>query len=390
LVTDGEQRSALGVTRSLGRAGHEVLVCSYQARPLAGASRFARGAARSPNPLTEPEAFAGAVRRLAMAWRADVLIPVTDQSYLAVLGSREPFGDVKIPGPDLPTFRQVSDKASLLTAAERVGIAVPRQWVVSDPNAPPPADLCYPLAVKPARSVVDGGRFVATYARDVKELGRRLALFPSAAFPLLLQQRIAGPGTGVFLLIWNGRTVAAFAHRRLREFPPSGGTSTYCTSVPLPDQLRSRSERLLQSFGWQGVAMVEYKVDSRTGQPFLMEVNGRFWGSLQLAIDAGVDFPRLLVDAACGRPAPHPPEYRVGVRMRSWWSDVDHLIARLRWSLEDLGLPHPPPGRWAALLDFLPWRPGQRDDVLRLNDPRPFLRESAAWVRHRLLSGEGP
>ncbi len=50
--------------------------------------------------------------------------------------------------------------------------------------------------------------------------------------------------------------------------------------------------------------MVEFKADARTGTPYLMEINGRFWGSLQLAIDAGVDFPAILVAAALGAPIP--------------------------------------------------------------------------------------
>ncbi len=110
-----------------------------------------------------------------------------------------------------------------------------------------------------------------------------------------------GPGVGVFLLLWEGKLRAAFAHRRLREKPPSGGVSVYRESIALDPVLLERSRRLLESFGWQGVAMVEYKIDERTGTPILMEINGRFWGSLQLAVDAGVDFPRLLIECAEGR-----------------------------------------------------------------------------------------
>src|ERR1044071_2712170 len=76
--------------------------------------------------------------------------------------------------------------------------------------------------------------------------------------------------------------------------------------------------------------MLEYKRDSKTGRACLIEVNGRFWGSLQLGIDAGVDFPRLLVDQELGRDVRGPAEYRVGIRSRWEWGDVDQLISRLR------------------------------------------------------------
>jgi predicted ATP-grasp superfamily ATP-dependent carboligase len=128
--------------------------------------------------------------------------------------------------------------------------------------------------------------------------------------------------------------------------------------------------------------MIEYKVATATGTPYLMEINGRFWGSLQLAIDAGVDFPMLLTRLALGqRPAP-VTTYRVGVRSRWFWGDVDHVVARLRRSPDKLALPPGSRGRWGAVWDFLTsWGPASREEILRLDDPLPFLRESRTWLR---------
>ena len=145
--------------------------------------------------------------------------------------------------------------------------------------------------------------------------------------------------------------------------------------------------------------MVEYKVSEATGEPYIMEINGRFWGSLQLAVDAGVDFPRLLLDEALAsgdagrpsrstgpvsRPGPRVTDYTVGIRSRWEWGDVDHLLARLRCSDEELALPPGSPGRLRAVLDFLAGLgPGSRNEILRISDPRPFIRESLDWVRGR-------
>ena len=60
------------------------------------------------------------------------------------------------------------------------------------------------------------------------------------------------------------------------------------------------SEKILGHVAWEGVAMVEFLV-ADDGTPYLMEVNTRFWGSLQLSIDAGVDFPYLLYQVFAGR-----------------------------------------------------------------------------------------
>jgi hypothetical protein len=108
------------------------------------------------------------------------------------------------------------------------------------------------------------------------------------------------------------------------------------------------------------------------------------WGSLQLAIDAGVDFPALLVGCALGD-KPAAPAYRIGLRNRWWWGDVDHLLTRLRRSPTELGLPPDAPSRWRVVRDFLRlWRPDDRNEVLRLTDPRPFVRETLDWLRPRV------
>ena len=130
--------------------------------------------------------------------------------------------------------------------------------------------------------------------------------------------------------------------------------------------------------------MVEYKIDAATGAPYLMEINGRLWGSLQLAIDAGVDFPSLLVASAMGTPPEPVRSYHVGTRSRWWWGEVDHVIARLRDPADVPGLPSGFAGRMRALADFVVATASRgREEIFRVDDPRPFLRETADWLRGR-------
>jgi predicted ATP-grasp superfamily ATP-dependent carboligase len=195
---------------------------------------------------------------------------------------------------------------------------------------------------------------------------------------VLLQQRIVGPGVGLFFLRWNGETIAAMAHRRIREKPPSGGVSVMRETIPVPAELLYRSEQLLDVYDWSGVAMVEFKLDAATGRAYLMEINGRFWGSLQLAIDAGVDFPRLLVEAALGAATVRVAGYR-SVRSRWWWGEVDHLLAR--WTRNGSG-GDGLPSRLRTTFDVLrPWHRQCREEVFRWGDPKPFLRETRDWFR---------
>jgi predicted ATP-grasp superfamily ATP-dependent carboligase len=390
LVTDGEQRSALAVVRSLGQAGHTVLVTAARHHSLAGSSRFCATQHLVPNPLISTTEFATELARIADAHEADVIIPISDHSLIAVLGARSLFR-AQVPFADLDRVGQVSNKATLVECAARVGIKVPRAITLHSPETVTELDeesLRFPLVIKPGRSVVASQgkvlRFGVSHAANLRQLRNSLSAIHKDAYPLLLQERIVGPGVGIFLLIWNGETQAVFSHRRIREKPPAGGVSVYRESIAADPGLVARSRALLDLFDWRGVAMVEYKVQEQDGTPFLMEINGRFWGSLQLAIDAGVDFPRLLVDLSLGRPVVPVTSYRTAIRSRWWWGDVDHVLARLTKSPAQLALPPGSAGRWRTLAEFLiPWRPGDRNEIMRWGDPVPFLRETVEWIRGR-------
>ncbi|HET9947988.1 MAG TPA: hypothetical protein VFQ22_03575, partial [Longimicrobiales bacterium] len=232
LVTDGERRSSLAVVRSLGKAGHEVHVLSYGGRSLAGASRHCRAEHRVPDPARSASAHEEAVDRLVARRDIEVVVPTTDASAFLVPGLRREHPHVTVVFPAYEAYREASDKRRVLELASELGIPTPRQIVLErrafhERGAPRHLDrLGYPLVLKPHRSVVRArDRIVQVAVRGARsraELGGVLGGFPAPAWPILAQERIAGAGLGVFLLVHRGRTVAAFAHRRLREKPPTG------------------------------------------------------------------------------------------------------------------------------------------------------------------------
>jgi predicted ATP-grasp superfamily ATP-dependent carboligase len=357
---------------------------------MAAASRWASSVLVAPDPLREGDAFVDAVAAYVAAHDIAVVVPVTDASMLALLTARDRLGSATIPFGSLDAFLALADKAGLRDRAARLGIAFPVQRVLewSERSMALAGCVRMPAVVKPARSVAGVGsgraKFGVEHAATIDALEHVVRSIPQAGYPLLIQERIVGPGVGVFLLLWDGRVVASFSHRRLREKPPSGGVSVSAESIAKTPELIDRSRALLTEIGWSGVAMVEYKVDRETGTPYLMEINGRFWGSLQLAIDAGVDFPALLVGCAMGQVPAAAPDYRVGLRGRWWWGDVDHLIARLRHSPTGLSLPPGAPSRAGAVGDFVSACVRcDPDAVWRWSDPRPFLAETASWLRRQ-------
>jgi predicted ATP-grasp superfamily ATP-dependent carboligase len=390
IVTDGNSRSALAAVRSLGRAGHEVIVAGPAERTLAGSSRYASRVVVLPDPQEAPLQYTSEVSRIAKLVNADLILPVTDPSMSALLGAGELPASIRIMGPSRDAYQALANKQGLMALGRAAGLTVPKTAVANTPDdlVGAATEVGFPCVLKPYRSVVSESNVMRTvrvsYARDLDEIRASLQRYPVAAFPMLVQERIIGPGEGVFLLVHRGEILAAFAHRRIREYPVSGGASTYRESIDVPAELRERCRRLLASVDWSGAAMVEFTRSQDTGESYLMEVNGRLWGSLKLAIDAGVDFPAMLARLALGEPVPPVEGYRTGIRCRWFWGDVDHLIDRLVSSREKLDLPPGAPSRLRAIFDFLVWRPDlDRFEIMSPSDPNPWFYETSRWFDQR-------
>ena len=337
LVTDGDQRASLACVRSLAKAGMPCFVIGPRRGSLAGSSRYSCGRAAAPDPQEDREGFLAVLADRVREWGANVLLPITEKSLRAVLPVAAAFPGVRIPFPAAEVFSRVSDKSQVLEAAPRAGIDVPHQWMWrsrEEAQASQIGDSEFPLVVKPIRSVARFERGVThpavTYLDGPNGLWEWVDCADERVYPVLVQRRVVGAGSGVFVLLWDGVLRAVVGHRRIREKPPAGGVSVVRESTVVAPEMLDRSLKLLRELGWEcGVAMVEYKVDHRSGRNWLMEVNGRFWGSLQLAIDAGVDFPSLLLQCSEGNFPREVVVGKPGIRTRWLLGDLDQLLVRL-------------------------------------------------------------
>ncbi|HEY7497056.1 MAG TPA: ATP-grasp domain-containing protein [Vicinamibacterales bacterium] len=385
LVTDGGNRAALAITRSLGRAGHTVVVGEKETPSLAQTSRYCSDRLVYPDPVTRSDEFVAFLASAVKARAIDVLLPVSDITTFLVTENRDCFDRrCAIPFASAEIVQRAANKVDLMQTAMRIGVPVPRTMIVCDADSIPRPEFPYPVVIKPWKSRVrTPAGWVSTavgYADSFDNLVRELKRRPKHEFPVMLQERIAGPGVGVFACYQEGRAVALFSHRRLRERPPWGGVSVLSESVPLPPLASDYATRLLDEIGWHGVAMVEFKQDARDDVPKLMEINGRFWGSLQLAIDAGVDFPRVLVEMTRSERVQRQAPYRVGVRSRWLWGDVDSLLVTLFGGQRVAALGGQ--SRWGAIREFVKfWQPDLRYENPSLRDLRPWFFETYAWFR---------
>lgn len=316
LVTDCWTNKALSVVRSLGLAGFEVHAAAHKRIGAAMYSRFVtkRCVISSEKALLE----------LVMSGDYDCVFPLEERTMrLLHAQSHIPDGLVALPPAD--SFEVACDKLATLRLALATNIPVPRSAESVEQAL---AELTFPMIVKPLRS--SGSRGVARVV-DEQHLRSRAADITSRFGPTLIQEALpaSGAGLGVGLIAARGEVLNAYAYRRLREFPVSGGPSTLRETIDAP-HLVAHSERLMRALKWTGVAMVEFKIDERDGTPRLLEINPRFWGSLELAAVAGMNFPLMLYKLTKGEEV-EPVTPLLGVRCR-WLlpGDLAHFLANPR------------------------------------------------------------
>jgi predicted ATP-grasp superfamily ATP-dependent carboligase len=387
LVLDGNTRSALAATRSLGRRGVKVVLGDETNRILSAASRYCSASFRYPPPRDNPGGFVAAVMAECGRHNIAVIFPMAEITTATILKCREQFKHCEVPFIKSDTFEALTDKWKLLILAQRLNISIPKTVFVNDASSL--SSVClglrFPIVLKPYRSHIwSHGRWISAsvrYANSLQDLQETAAKYECfSQHPFLIQEYISGQAQGIFALYDRGKPMVFFAHQRLRENPPSGGVSVVSESIePTPAALRM-ARTMLDYVRWHGVAMVEFKV-SGDGTPYLMEVNGRFWGSLQLAIDAGVDFPWLLFQLATGRELDHVERYAVGVRSRWLLGDLARLFKVLT---STRSLPYITRlGKLAPeFFDF--FKVTSRYDVNRWDDLKPFFRELSQFSAHVL------
>lgn len=376
LILDANQRSALAAVRSLGKIpGNVVHVADSSSEALAGASRFCHQYHQHPSPINQLKQFIAWVIAFIDRHEIHFLLPMTEISSRTVLTIREQLGQCALPFTELDTVLALSDKWRLIQLANSLGISCPDTQYFANSfellHTPPEQ---FPIVVKPCLSrIMHAGEWISTGVHIAKNLDDLIGLTQKFTYlqshPFLLQKFIPGHGAGVFTLYRFGKPVTFFAHRRLREKPPSGGVSVLSESVEAPPQLVQIARKLLDHAQWHGVAMVEFRI-TPDGIPYLMEINTRFWGSLQLAIDAGVDFPKLLLQATLSDAVPAgPTHYKVGQRLRWLLGDIDNLYLTFRRSTDFKS-------KLRAILHFLTPHPLiTRHEINRWNDLKPALFE---------------
>ncbi len=392
LVLDANQNQAVASVRSLARAGHTVYAAEAATWSKAGWSRASHGSFQYPAPKNNIADFISAIAGFVRRHPGTLVLPMTESTTLPVSGHREALisAGARLVLPDHRDVLRAFDKEETTRLAASLGIRVPQTVTVAslEQARELARSVRYPVVLKPRSSeeisssgkIRTGGR--PRYVTNASQFDAAYTDVSSRSSAVLVQEFVAGEGTGYFALLHHGEVRAEFAHQRIRDVYPTGSGSAVRVSIEPDPEIRRCSLSILSALHWHGVAMVEYRREAGCS-PVFMEVNGRFWHSLALACYAGVDFPALLACMAEQGDIKPSMGYRSGVRCRWLLGDARHLAEV--WKGPPRGYPGTYPGRLRTLFDLLTPVPGTYHDLFQWSDPLP---EVGDWLNlFRQLAG---
>ena len=384
LVTYGWVRSSYAALRNLTAHGVKVFVADSFRTGMCQASRKKAGFDIYPSHYLDEEAFVAAIVEICARRRIDLIMASHNETEtLARHRNRFP-GALGALLPDPASSEAFNNKSEAFDLAVAAGIPVPKRLAYREVD-----ELAEGLrrtgiertVVKLLTGNSSKGVFHATSADETLAMVRRLITefkLPQERNPQV-EEHVEGDGWGSSALFWRGEKIAGFTHRRLREKIVTGGTSTLREARRNAD-LEAATEKILGHVGWHGFAMVEFKVCPRTGRFWFIEVNPRLWGSLPLAVAAGVEFPFLGYLCVTEGPEAAKAYAEANPPSEGW---------RNRWLLGELTV---------AAKQALQLNPGEAartlfssdangyDDIF-LNDPAVFPGEVLRYVLSALANG---
>lgn len=361
-------RIVVPVARRLAARGIPVYAASI-GRGLDFRSRALRSFTILPDDQKDSAAFFASLRDLIARNEIDTIMPCGDECLRALAAHDEKVrGLVTYCAPPAATVLKILHKPDTLAIADEAGVPVPRDYNLPDIGVVDAMRLriAFPVIVKPHSR--EGEAATGIKSQTVHSFGELRALFerfPDFGKSFLIQDYIPGYGVAVNLLMQDGDAVVAMQHRRLREYPIRGGVSVSATTEAIDPELLSLSVKLLRALEWEGVAMVEFRRDDESGRLALMEVNGRFWGSISLALHSGVDFPWYLWQIAHGQ-RPAVTVARVDARFRWLGGDL-----RRTWEGLTSGENH----GWRAAAQAFGDCVGAKDSIWSWSDPLPGVQD---------------
>ena len=388
LVFGEDTRSFLTVIRSLHRQGMLVDVVCFSNNSVALSSNCIRNAYGLNYQSMSPSEWNKAVTDILINNAYDLVIPCDERALFPLLDIKDAIqAETKFALPERKDLGPLFNKVDTRTTAQACDVPVASGEVLpSDKLDFETLAQQYgnPLVLKPTQSYEEEqlnkrqSVLIAKNADSVEKFK-----IENVDSDILVESYFAGYGIGVSVLATEGEVSAAFAHARVSE-PESGGGSSYRKAIAIDPSMLYACQKFCMHMNYTGVAMFEFKYNPKTHDWILIEVNARFWGSLPLAVHAGVDFPALLVKSLLLGIKEPKLHYNLSAYARSFSADIydikkefDQLNSASKFKAFSQLLKRL--FSFTRLLTF-----NDKIDSFAWHDPKPFLNEAFDLIKDKL------
>ncbi len=322
IITDGKYRSAIAVTAALGRAGYSVVITQTMAEaaePPVFSSKYVT-ATHMIEGSCKDEGYPERLLSVIKEYEHPVLFCIGADTLNTVSRHRERFAEVcdfLISEPAV--LDSLNDKETVHQRCVDLGLPVPKQY-----DGKPTE---FPVVIKPHCGEKFGLKAGDRYAiaKDTEEYKLKYSLMQKYDPEPIVQQKVEGDGMGACLLIdREGRLINAVCHRRIREYPITGGPSSCCVSF-YDEKMIESAYKLLSSFGFTGMAMVEFK------GKYILEVNPRVWGSYPMTVCCESGYTEDYTEASRGERVEYAPrKYKTNIKMRFMLNDTLSILSHIK------------------------------------------------------------
>jgi len=384
LVTYSWCRTSYIVLESLAKAGYQVYACDASPWTMGRFSRHTSGYDRVSHPFRNPEQFIADIEAVIKKRKIDILLPIHEDSLIIAQYRRRLPQDLLVICPPYENLARALDKDEIINIATKAGVGVPRKIAPASLQAvsQAAARLGFPLIIKTRKGNSGKGVFKADSAEEAERIFRdtvRRFRLTVANLPIL-EEYIEGDLYGSCFLAKEGKLKACFVEKYLRWKESKFGTSVLREPCRR-DLLEEYTKKMAEALGWTGIGHFDFIATPDRSQAFLVEMNPRFWGALNLAVQNGYNFPLGLVSMyENGEPISEAFSPKKKQRGSLWV--VGEIIAAMA-EIRD--------GKWLAPVEslqriFFPNKDIYYDDF-RWSDPLPLLMEMIYYGYNFFRSG---
>jgi len=357
MLLDGYSYRTLACVRSFGKKGIKFVVGGESKYDLSLFSKYSKEKFTYTSPRLNILDFISDINSNIHKFNVGLVFPTSEAAILACDKHRKEI-DGKLLIPKSEEIKIMFSKKNTLNLAKTLGVTTPTTFFLTNENINEIiGKINFPVIIKAESSeklkgnriVKAGGTsYIFNRGQLLNEYQKRIKHTPT----LIIQEFIDGFGVGVSGIFKNGKPIVLFGHKRIREKNPFGGPSALAESISIDEELLESTKIIMEKIGYTGPAMVEYKVDRNTRIPYLMEINGRFWGSILLPLAAGLDLPYIWWKVINNiKVEPEETKYKIGIRGRYLLGDTKSLLLTLKGKPK--GWPGFFPSRTEVLKEYL-------------------------------------